>query len=182
MITYEKPSGIHGVMASFENADMLVAAADKAREAGYERMDAYSPFPVDGLPDAMGLKPTKLPMLVLAGAMAGGIGGMILQYYLEVIFYPKNVGGRPLFSWPAFVPAAYEMTILLGSFTAVIGMLALNGLPQPYHPVFNVPQFRTASRDGFFLCIESDDPKFDLAGTRSFLETLSPIGVYEVER
>lgn len=182
MITYDEPSGIHGVLASFENADALVAAAEKSREAGYGKMDAYSPFPVDGLSDAMGLAPSRMPMIVLAGALTGTLSGIVMQYWMEVIDYPKNIGGRPYWSWPAFVPAAYELTILVGSFAAVLGMLALNGLPQPYHPVFNVPQFRTASRDGFFLCIEAEDPNFDLAGTRTFLETLNPIGVYDVER
>lgn len=121
-------------------------------------------------------------MIVLAGALTGTLSGIVMQYWMEVIDYPKNIGGRPYWSWPAFVPAAYELTILVGSFAAVLGMLALNGLPQPYHPVFNVPQFRMASRDGFFLCIEAEDPNFDLAGTRTFLETLNPIGVYDVER
>jgi hypothetical protein len=169
-------------MASFADGDALIAAAEKAREAGYVRMDGYSPFPVEGLDEAIGVKPTKLPLIVLLGAIAGGVGGYLMQYWMEGIDYPKNVGGRPLISWPAFIPAIFELTILLGSFAAVIGMLALNGLPMPYHPVFNVNHFRTASRDGFFLCIESDDAKFDLEGTKRFLETLSPLGVYEVER
>lgn len=182
MHTFDEPSGIHGVMASFPSVDALLSAVGSAREAGYEKMDAYSPFPVDGLSDVMGLKPSKMPIIVLTGALMGLASGIVMQYWMEVIDYPKNIGGRPLWSWPAFVPAAYELTILLGSFSAVIGMLMLNGLPQPYHPVFNVPQFRTASRDGFFLCIEAEDPNFDLASTRTFLETLNPIGVYDVER
>jgi hypothetical protein len=172
---------IFGVMASFPSGDALLAAAEKAREAGYEKMDGYSPFPIEGLTEAIGAPHTRLSLLVLLGALTGGIGGFLMQAWMEAIDYPKNVGGRPLISWPAFIPATFEMTILIGSFTAVIGMLALNGLPKPYHPVFNVPQFRTASRDGFFLCIESTDPKFDLEGTKSFLESLNPIGVYEVE-
>lgn len=182
MLTFEEPSGIHGVMASFENVDSLVAAAGRAREEGYEKLDAYSPFPVDGLSDVIGLKPSRMPIIVLTGALIGTLSGIGLQYFCEVLDYPKNIGGRPLWSWPAFVPAIFELTILLGSFSAVIGMLLLNGLPQPYHPVFNVPQFRTASRDGFFLCIEAEDPNFDLGKTRTFLETLNPIGVYDVER
>jgi hypothetical protein len=131
--------------------------------------------------EAIGAPHTKISILVLIGALAGGIGGFLMQAWMEAIDYPKNVGGRPLVSWPAFIPAIFELTILIGSFTAVIGMLALNGLPKPYHPVFNVPQFRKASRDGFFLTIESADPKFDLDATTRFLETLNPIGVYEVE-
>jgi hypothetical protein len=168
-------------MADFRDGDELIAAAEKAREAGYVKMDGYSPFPVEGLDEAMGLKPTKLPIIVLLGAIAGGVGGFLMQYWMEVIDYPKNIGGRPLNSWPAFVPAIFELTILLGSFSAVIGMIVLNGLPKPYHPVFNVNKFRTASRDGFFLCIEADDPKFDVEGTKRFLESLDPVGVYEVE-
>jgi len=182
MRTFEEPSGIHGVMASFSDVDSLVSAVGSAREAGYEKLDAYSPFPVDGLSDVMDLKPSKMPIIVLTGALMGLASGVGMQYWMEVIDYPKNIGGRPLWSWPAFVPAVFELTILLGSFAAVIGMLLLNGLPMPYHPVFNVPQFRKASRDGFFLCIEADDPNFDLAATRSFLEKLNPIGVYDVER
>ncbi|HQR40387.1 MAG TPA: DUF3341 domain-containing protein [Blastocatellia bacterium] len=176
------PTGPHGVMAEFDTAEALIAAAEKVREHGYTKTDAYSPFPVDGLNEAMGIGPTKLPILVLLGALAGGLSGYAMQYWMEVIDYPKNIGGRPYLSWPSFVPAIFELTILLGSFTTVIAMLALNGLPRPYHPVFNVPSFRRASRDGFFLCIESEDPKFDLAGTTAFLETLNPSGVFEVER
>jgi hypothetical protein len=172
---------VFGVMASFPDGDALLAAAEKARDAGYAKMDAYSPYPIEGITEALGAPHTKLSLLVLLGALSGGIGGFLMQAWMEAIDYPKNVGGRPLISWPAFIPATFEMTILIGSFTAVIGMLALNGLPKPYHPVFNVPQFRTASRDGFFLCIESTDPKFDLEGTKGFLETLNPMGVYEVE-
>jgi hypothetical protein len=181
MHQYTEPTGLYGLMADFRDGDELIAAAEKAREAGYVKMDGYSPFPVEGLDDAMGLKPTKLPIIVLLGAIAGGVGGFLMQYWMEVIDYPKNIGGRPLNSWPAFVPAIFELTILLGAFSAVIGMVVLNGLPKPYHPVFNVNKFRTASRDGFFLCIESDDPKFDAEGTKRFLESLDPVGVYEVE-
>lgn len=172
---------VYGLMASFADGEELLAAAEKVRDAGFTKTDAYSPFPVEGLTEALGVKPTKLSMLVLLGALAGGLSGLGMQYWMEVIDYPKNVGGRPMFSWPAFVPAIFELTILLGSFTAVFGMIILNGLPKPYHPVFNVPNFRRASRDGFFLCIESGDPKFDLDGTRQFLENLNPLGVYEVE-
>ena len=181
MHDYSEPTGLYGLMASLPDGDALIAAADKAREAGYVKMDGYSPIPVEGLDDALGLKPTKMPMIVLAGALVGGLSGLAMQWWMEVIDYPKNLGGRPLFSLPAFIPAIFELTILLGSFSAVIGMLALNGLPQPYHPVFNVNQFRTASRDGFFLCIESKDGKFDAEETKRFLESLNPLGVYEVE-
>jgi hypothetical protein len=172
---------VFALMASFPDSYALLEAAEKARDEGFVKLDAYSPFPVEGMTEAIGAPHTKLSMLVLIGALAGGIGGFLMQVWMEAIDYPKNVGGRPLVSWPAFIPATFEMTILLGSFTAVIGMLVLNGLPRPYHPVFNVPQFRTASRDGFFLTVESADPKFDLEETKRFLETLNPIGVYEVE-
>lgn len=177
-----EPTGPYGLIADFPDGDALVVAAEKAREAGYVKMDGYSPFPVEGLDEALGIKPTKLPLIVLGGALMGMLGGLAMQTWMEVIDYPKNIGGRPTFSWPAFIPAIFELTILLGSFSAVIGMLVLNGLPQPYHPVFNVSRFRTASRDGFFLCIEADDPKFELEGTKRFLESLDPLGVYEVER
>ena len=172
---------VYGLMASFPDGDALIAAAERVRDAGYVKTDAYSPFPIEGLTEALGAPHTKLSILVLLGALVGGISGFLMQYWMEAIDYPKNVGGRPYDSWPAFIPATFEMTILIGSFTAVIGMFVLNGLPQPYHPVFNVPQFRTASRDGFFICIESTDAKFDSDETRRFLESLNPIGVYEVE-
>lgn len=181
MHTAPTEPAIHGLMASFPDAEALLAAAARARDEGFVNIEAYSPFPIEGMTEAIGAKHTKLSMLVLLGAICGGTGGFLMQYFMEVIDYPKNVGGRPLLSWPAFIPATFELTILLGSFTAVIGMLVLNGLPKPYHPVFNVPQFRTASRDGFFLTVESTDKKFDLEGTKRFLETLNPIGVYEVE-
>ncbi len=181
MHTAPTEPAIHGLMASFPDAEALLAAAARARDEGFVDIEAYSPFPIEGMTEAIGAKHTKLSMLVLLGAICGGVGGFLMQYFMEVIDYPKNVGGRPLLSWPAFIPATFELTILLGSFTAVLGMIILNGLPKPYHPVFNVPQFRTASRDGFFLTVESTDDKFDLEGTKRFLETLNPIGVYEVE-
>lgn len=182
MHTEEAPSGIYGLMASFEGPEQLLEASEKVRGEGYVKTDAYSPFPIEGLSEKLGMPRTKLPMIVLFGAFCGGSSGFLMQYWMETIDYVRNVGGRPPFSWPAFVPAIYELSILLGSFAALLSMILLNGLPQPYHPVFNVPQFRKASRDGFFLCIESDDPKFDIAQTKNFLETLNPLGVYEVER
>jgi hypothetical protein len=172
---------LYGLMASFDQPEDVLEATRRAHDAGYRRMEAYTPFPVEGLNEALGYGHTRLPMIVLTGALAGGIGGFLMQYWMTVIDYPLNIGGRPYFSWPAYIPATFELTILLGSFSAVIGMLALNGLPQPYHPVFNVPQFRVASRDGFFLCIEAVDPKFDVAETKQFLESLNPRGVFEVE-
>ena len=172
---------IYGLMAEFDDPDDLVAAAQRAYAEGYRRMDAYTPFPVHGLSEAIGMRHTRLPFLVLLGGIAGAIGGYGLQYWVSVIEYPLNIGGRPFHSWPAFIPVTFETTVLLAAFTAVFGMLALNGLPQPYHPVFNVPRFELASRSHFFLCIEATDPKFDREGTRRFLENLSGREVAEVE-
>jgi hypothetical protein len=177
----EPVSPIYGLMAAFDSPDQILEASHKTSEAGYRKIDAYTPFPVEGLHEAIKFD-TRLPMIVLAGGLVGGLFGFLMQYYMEVIDYAKNIGGRPLFSWPAFIPPAYEMTILCASFAATFGMLALNGLPQPYHPVFNVPQFRLASKDKFFLVIESDDPMFDLEKTKQFLESLNPGGVFEVAR
>jgi hypothetical protein len=159
----------------------LRSATQQAYADGYRRMDAYTPFPVEGLAEALGLHRTRLPLVVLLGGLVGCIGGFALQYYAAVIDYPINVGGRPLNSWPAFVPVTFETTILCAALAAVLGMLALNGLPMPYHPVFNVPRFELATRDHFFLCIEATDPRFDRQGTRQFLERLGSREVTEVD-
>jgi ActD protein len=166
--------GLYGIMAEFDDATALVAAAQRAHQEGYRTMDAYSPFPIEELHEALGSHHTRLPLIVLIGGLVGCIGGYLLQYWSSAIAYPLNVGGKPFHSWPAFVPVTFECTILAAALSAVLGMLALNGLPQPYHPVFNVPRFALASRNRFFLCIEAKDPKFDLEGTRRFLETLGP--------
>ncbi len=171
---------IYGLLAEFEHAEELIEAARKAREAGYRRMDAYTPFPVEGLAEALQTGPSRLPFIVLIGGILGGAGGYFMQYYAAAITYPVNVGGRPLHSWPAFIPVTFELTVLIASLSAVLGMLALNGLPRPYHPVFNVDAFVHASRDRFYLAIEALDPKFDREGTAKFLETLSPHEVFEV--
>lgn len=172
---------LHGLMAEFETPEQLIAAAAKTRQAGYVRIEAYSPFPVEGLDEAIGFSRSRLPLLVLLGGVVGGVGGFLLQAFACVYHYPHNTGGKPLFSWPAFIPVTFELTVLGAAFAAVLGMLALNGLPQPYHPVFNVPRFQLATRDRFFVMIESRDPKFDAGKTKKFLESLNPRGVYDVE-
>jgi hypothetical protein len=172
---------LHGLMAEFNDPGALVAATAKARADGYRRMDAYSPFPIEELHEAMGAHRSRLPLIVLIGGLVGCVSGFLLQYWVSTIAYPLNVGGRPFNSWPAFMPVTFECTILGASLSAVLGMLALNGLPMPYHAVFNVPRFALASRNRFFLCIEAKDRKFDLEATRRFLETLGPREVSVVD-
>jgi hypothetical protein len=169
-----KSSVIYGLMAEFEDPTSLVTATERAHREGYRRMDAYSPFPIEELHHALGSKPSRLPLIVLIGGLVGCIGGYTLEYWSSVIAYPLNIGGKPLHSWPAFIPVTFECTILAAALSCVLGMLALNGLPMPYHPVFSVPRFALASRNRFFLCIESADPKFDIDGTRHFLDSLNP--------
>jgi hypothetical protein len=168
-------------MAEFDTPTALVVAIHKARAAGYRGMDAYSPFPIEEVAEALHIHDRLLPILVFCGGLAGCIGGMALAYWTSVIAYPINVGGRPFFSWPSFIPVTFECTVLLAALTTVLGMLALNGLPMPYHPVFNVPQFALATREKFFLCIEASDPQFDLEQTRRFLESLEARSVAEVK-
>ena len=173
-------SSIYGLMAEFDSAQELLDAAHKAHEAGYQRMDAYSPFPVEGLAEAIGFHKNRVSLVVLIGGIIGGLSAYALQYWVAVITYPVNVGGRPLHSWPSFIIVTFELTILFGGLSAAIGMLALNGLPMPYHPVFNVPEFAKASENKFFLVVESSDPKYDAANTRSFLSGLAPRMIAEV--
>ena len=180
MSDHTPAAALHGLMAEFDNPTALVEAATKARLAGYRRMDAYSPIPIEALDEALDLKRTKLPVLVFLGGLAGCLAGFGLEYWASVIEYPMNVGGRPYNSWPQFVPIMFETTVLGAALTTFVGMWALNRLPQPYHPVFNVPAFARASTDRFFLCIEAEDPKFDRAATWTFLEGLHPAGVSEV--
>jgi hypothetical protein len=173
-------AAIYGLMAEFERPEALVEAARRTREAGFQRFEAHSPHPIEGLFEAAGIRRGVLPLLVLIGGLLGCAAGFFMQWYASVIDYPINVGGRPYNSWPAFIPITFELTILGASLTAVIGMLALNGLPLPYHPVFNVNRFALASRDRFFLVIEARDPRFDRAETARFLQSLGPQAVYEV--
>ncbi len=165
---------VYGVMAEFEDPARLLEAARRARDAGYRAIDAYSPYPIDGLHEALGARRTRLPLIVLLGGIFGGAAAYALQYWVSVIAYPLNVGGRPLHSWPAFIVPTFECTVLGAALAAVLGMLALNGLPCPHHAVFNVERFALATRNRFFLCIEARDRRFDPESAREFLRTLGP--------
>jgi hypothetical protein len=171
---------IYGLMAEFETPTQLVNAAERTRLAGYRDFDAYSPIPIEELSEAMGMRRTRLPLLVLIGGICGGLAGYGLEYWSSVIEYPMNVGGRPFHSWPQFIPVTFETTVLGAALAAFVGMWALNGLPQPYHPVFNVPAFERASRDRFFIVIEARDARFDRTATKQFLQGLHPLGVSDV--
>jgi hypothetical protein len=174
-------SKIYGLMAEFENPGDLVEATRRTREAGFTKIDAYSPYPIEALTEALDIHDRKLPAVVLGGGIVGGLLGYALCYWTSVIDYPLNVGGKPFHSAPAFIVPTFETTILFAAFAAVLGMLALNGLPMPYHPVFNAPRFALASRDRFFLCIEAADPRFDHDETWAFLARLGPKAVMDVE-
>ncbi len=172
---------IYGLLAEFDTPTQLVDAAHKVREAGYTKTDAFSPFPLHEIDEALGVKRSILPILVFFGGIAGLLTGLALQIFVHYFDYPIIVGGRPFISIPSFIPPTFELTILFASFTAVFGMLLLNGLPQPYHPVFNVPRFALASREKFFLLIENADPKFNYEETKSFMQSLNPQEVFDVE-
>lgn len=171
---------IYGLMAEFDTPQDLVAAARRTHAEGYQKIDAYTPFPVEGLAEEIGFTKNGVPLVVLIGGLLGGLSGYFMQYWIHAISYPINVGGRPYNSWPAFIVVTFEMTILFAGLAAVFGMLALNGLPMPYHPVFNVPRFAFASKDRFFLIIFSSDPKYGAETTRHFLESLGPRSIAEV--
>lgn len=175
-----KDTGIYGLLAEFDNVNDAITAARRAHAAGYRKIDAYSPFPVEELSEAIGFHKNGVALVCLVGGLLGCTGAFILQWWINTISYPVNIGGRPFNSWPSFIIVTFEMTILFSGLSAVFGMLALNGLPMPYHPVFNVPQFDRASKDRFFLIIFSSDKNYDATRTRQFLEALNPISVAEV--
>jgi hypothetical protein len=172
---------IYGLVAEFETPEQLISAAKSACHEGYRSVDAFSPMPIEGLAEALGFESTRLPLLVLLGGLFGAAAGFFMQWYANVLSFPLNIDGKPHDSWPSFIPITFEMTILCAALAAVFGMLALNGLPTPYHPLFNVPRFALATRGRFFFCIKARDKRFDLERTRQFLENLKPFGVYEAE-
>lgn len=172
---------IHGIIAGFDDHEKLLDAARRAHVAGYRRMEGYSPFPIENLPQALGQRPTRVAFLFLLGGIGGALGGYFLLWYSMAIDWPMNIGGRPLNSWPMYIPITFELTILCSALLGFFGTLALCGFPKPYHPVFNVPEFERASRDRFFLCIEADDPRFDPDDTLRFLERLEPYHIALVE-
>lgn len=176
-----KRKPVYGLLAEFETPEALLEATQKTHAAGYQRIDAFSPMPIEGLSEACGFEQTKVAPATFVGGALGAAIGFGIQYYASVINFPLNIGGRPYNSWPSFIPITFELTILGASIACLVAMLALNGLPSPYHPVFNVPRFALASRNRFFLCVKARDKRFQLVDTRQFLEGLAPLGVYEIE-
>lgn len=175
-----KDAPIFGLMAEFENVNDAIVAARRTYAAGYRKLDAYSPFPVEELSEAIGFHKNGVALICLIGGLLGGTAAFTLQWWVNNVSYPLNIGGRPLNSWPSFIIVTFEMTILFSGLSAVFGMLALNGLPMPYHPVFNVPRFEQVTRDKFFIVIFSSDKNYDAIGTRQFLEGLGATMVAEV--
>ena len=181
MATTRREPALYGVMAEFDNPEALLAATRRAYAAGYRQMDAYTPFPIEEVSEALGAHRNRVPLLVLLGGLFGAVGGYALLYWTSVIDYEINVGGRPFHSWPAFIPITFETTVLCAALAAVFGMLALNGLPMPYHPLFNTPNFALASRDRFFLCIEARDPQFEYQAVRELLSNVNAREVTDVD-
>jgi hypothetical protein len=175
-----RPERLLGLLAEYHDREELVRAAEQVRDAGYRRFDAYTPYPIEELAHIVGARHSALPGLVFVGGLIGGVAGFALCYWSSVVAYPMNIGGRPFNSWPAFIIPTFETTILFAAFTAVLGMLALNGLPRPHHPVFNVPRFALASRDSYFLYVEARDARFDLRVTRELLARLGAVEVSDV--
>jgi hypothetical protein len=175
-----KDASTYGLMAEFDNVNDVITAARRVYGAGYRKIDAYSPFPLEELSEAIGFQKNGVALVCLIGGLLGGSAAFTLQWWISNVSYPVNIGGRPLNSWPSFIIVTFEMTILFSGLSAVFGMLALNGLPMPYHPVFNVPQFESVTKDHFFIVIFSSDKNYDPAQTRKFLEELGPISVAEV--
>lgn len=181
MTTHESTApAVYGLLAEFDNADAMVAAARQAHEAGYRRMDCFSPYPVGEAADAMGFRKSEMGPVMFIGGLMGATAGFLMQYLLGAYDYPTNIGGRPFFSWPSYVPITFEMMVLTAALSGLFGLIAICGLPMLYHPLFNVPAFSRASNDRFFLCIEARDPKFDLSATRDFLAGQQPLSVAEV--
>ena len=172
-------SETYGLLAEFSTPEALMHAAEEAYAAGFRRMDGYAPFPMERLPEALGKK-NRLPLLDLIGGILGGGGAYFMEWYANAISYPINIGGRPINSWPSFIPITFELTVLCAGLTAFFASFALNGLPRPHHPLFSIPEFDRASQDRFFLCIETKDPKFHPEATRAFLQRLNPISIMEV--
>jgi hypothetical protein len=175
-----KDPKIYGLLAEFDTAEAVVEAAHRTYAAGYRMIDAYSPFPIEELSEAIGFHKNGVAPIALLGGILGGTGAYLLQWWINTISYPVNIGGRPYHSWPSFIIVTFEMTILFGGLSAVFGMLAMNGLPQPYHPLFNVDRFSAVTRDRFFVAIFASDAKYDLVETKQFLQTLHPHSISEV--
>src|ERR1700704_4436436 len=175
-----KRERIYGIMAEFDSPTALVEAARLTHQAGYQKIDAYSPFPIEGLAEEIGFHRDEVPLVVLIGGIVGGLTGYLMQYWMSAVAYPLNIGGKPYHSWPAFIVITFVMTLLFAGISAVFGMLALNGLPLPYHPVFNLPRFAFATKDRFFLIVFSSDPKYKPTEVRGFLESLRPRSISEV--
>jgi hypothetical protein len=172
---------LYGFLAEFDNPESLKQCIRRARPEGFRCMDAFTPYPVEGVPEELGVHHSKVPLIVLTGGLIGGLGGAFMQWYSSVYAYPLNIGGRPFNSWPSFVVITFELTILCGGLFGALGMLALNRLPKPHHPLFNEPHFDRVTQDRFFFCIEAVDPKFDTDATWEFLENLKPEGLYAVQ-